>query len=99
MPLFEALIAHGCDAVCLIGATGEVLFASRSSVKISGYPPSELAGRYAFNLFDSEDHEALWRAWREVLTMAPGPRQLEVRGRQKDGKTCWVEATISNFFG
>jgi PAS domain S-box-containing protein len=96
MPSFKALIENSPDAICLVTPAGEVLYASASSAKLLGYLPEELIKRNVFDLFHPEDRSGSLRALREVIAKPPGPLQLEMRIRQKDGQWRWVESTISN---
>jgi PAS domain S-box-containing protein len=90
------LVENSSDVISLVNAQGKVLYASAPSAKVFGYLPEELVGRNTFDLIHPEDRDHSRRALREVLAKPPGPRQVEVHVRRKDGGWCCVESTISN---
>jgi PAS domain S-box-containing protein len=89
-------VENSSDVISLVNAEGKVLYASASSAEVFGYLPEELVGRNTFDLIHPEDRDHSRRALHEVLARPPGPRQVEVHVRRKDGGWCCVESTISN---
>ena len=68
---FRALIEHSSDGVVLLSPEAVILYASRSTARILGYVPEELAGRNAFDFVHPEDI-ASTRTQIEDLKQSPG---------------------------
>jgi PAS domain S-box-containing protein len=93
---FRSLIENSPDAISLIDARGEVLYASASNTKVLGYQPEELVGRNGWDLIHPEDRDHASSMLQTVLSQPPVPLQWHARLRRKDGTYCWVESTVSN---
>ena len=93
---FQALIENSSDALSLINAEGQVLYASAPTATVLGYPPEELLGQNGFDLLHPEDREHCVETLRKVLAEPRRADQMQVRVRQKDGQWRWVESTASN---
>jgi PAS domain S-box-containing protein len=93
---FRALIEKSPDAIFLVNAKTEIMYASPSTAKVLGYEPEELLGRNGLELVHPQDREQSSRALQEVIAKPENPRQLNARVRRKDGEWCWVESTASN---
>jgi PAS domain S-box-containing protein len=93
---FKSLVEHSSDAISLMSADGEILYASASTTKVFGYQPEELVGRSGYDLFHPGDRDHLLQTLQEVLTEPPRSFQWCVRVRRKDESYTWVESTFSN---
>jgi PAS domain S-box-containing protein len=93
---FEALIENSPDAISLVDAEGQVLYASASAAKVLGYHPVELLGRNGLDLLHPQDRDDCARTLRRVLAEPQCSNRMQVRVRQKDGQWRWVESTASN---
>jgi PAS domain S-box-containing protein len=89
-------IEKNSDVLSLVSAGGEILYTSASSTTVFGFRPEEVVGRKTFDLIHPEDRKHSCRALLRVLTKPPGPLQIEVRIRRKDGSCCLAECTITN---
>jgi chemotaxis family two-component system sensor kinase Cph1 len=93
---FKSLVEHSSDAISLMSADGEILYASASTTKVFGYQPEELVGRSGYDLFHPGDRDHLLQTLQEVLSEPPRSFQWCVRVRRKDESYTWVESTFSN---
>jgi PAS domain S-box-containing protein len=93
---FRALIENSSDAILLVNAKTEIMYASPSTTKVLGYQPEELLGRNGLELVHPQDREDSTRALQEVIAKPQSPLQMHARVRRKDGEWCWVESTASN---
>ena len=93
---FRALIEHSSDGIVLLSPEAVILYASRSTARILGYVPEELAGRNAFDFVHPEDI-ASTRTQIEDLKQSPGiVVSAMFRMAHKDGSWRWVEMTGTN---
>jgi PAS domain S-box-containing protein len=93
---FRALIENSTDAIFLVNAKTEIMYASPSTVKVLGYQPEELLGRNGLELVHPQDREHSSEALKEVIAKPHNPLQMHARVRRKDGEWCWIESTASN---
>ena len=93
---FRALIENSSDAIFLVNAETEIMYASASTARILGYQPEELLGRNGLELVHPQDRDHSGRALQEVLAKPQRPLQMHARVRRKNGEWCWVESTASN---
>ena len=93
---FQALIENSSDALSLVNAEGQVLYASASTARVLGYPPEELLGRNGLDLLHPQDREHCVQTLKRVLAEPRCADQMQVRVRQKDGQWRWVESTACN---
>jgi PAS domain S-box-containing protein len=99
MRTFKSPVDNSSDVTSIVTADGKILHAFASSVNVLGYLPKEIVGRNTFDLIHPEDSVHSRCALGAVLSKPPGPRQVNVRVRRKDGEWRWVESTISNLLG
>ena len=93
---FRALIENSSDAIFLVNAKTEIMYASPSTAKVLGYEPEELVGRNGLELVHPHDREQSTQTLKEVIAKPQSPLQMHARVRRKDGDWCWVESTASN---
>jgi PAS domain S-box-containing protein len=93
---FQALIENSTDAISLVDAEAQVLYASASAAKVLGYHPEELLGRNGLELLHPHDRDHCLRMLRRVLTDPQCSDRVQVRVLQKDGNWRWVESRASN---
>ncbi len=93
---FRALIENSSDAISLLDANGEMLYASPSNMRVLGYDPDDLVGRNCFELIHPDDVERIRRTLEEALAKPGLPLEVEARVLRKDGRWRWVAATSAN---
>ncbi|BDG08811.1 two-component system sensor histidine kinase NtrB [Anaeromyxobacter paludicola] len=92
--IFQALVEQSGDALLLLGAGGEILYASPSVERVTGYRPELLLGRELRALAHPEDEKVLAGAWRRCLERPGEPVPASFRYRHYDGS--WRHAeTVS----
>jgi PAS domain S-box-containing protein len=91
-----ATTENATDAISLLNAEGQIVYASASTSEVLGYQPEELVGRNGLDLFHPQDREHSLRALKKVLAEPQFARRVQARVRQKDGQWRWVESTASN---
>jgi PAS domain S-box-containing protein len=74
------------------GLDGRYLYASQAAQALLGYPPRELVGRQAYELFHPEDVARI-RASHETMLDTGEGRAVTYRLRHRDGRYVWVETT------
>lgn len=94
--LFQALVENSSDAISLVDADGQVLYANTSTADVLGYEPAELVGRNGLDLVHPQDRDDSVRTLKQLGTEPRGPYRIQTRVRQKDGQWRWVESTASN---
>jgi len=93
---FRALIENSSDAISLLDAQGEMLYASGSNVRVLGYDPEDLVGRNCFEFIHPDDVERTRQTLEEALAKPRLPVEIEARVRGKDGQWRWVAITSAN---
>lgn len=80
------------DAVCMVRADSEVVFASAAFERIFGYQPSEAIGKRMFDLVHPDDRDATRE---QALRVTEGNLQLQFENRylRKDGKIVHIRWT------
>lgn len=93
---FKALIEKSFEAVLLIKANSNILYASPSVKRVLGYTPEELIGFTGFDLVAPEDRSYTMRELAK-LALKPGATiNIEYRVIKKNKSIIWVEATGTN---
>src|SRR5581483_7709698 len=93
---FRALIEHSFDAICLLNAEGNVLYASPSAERIVGFRAEELAGRNAFELIAPEDRPHARQRLGELLLRPGETLTLQVRVLRKQGDYICTQHVVTN---
>ena len=93
---FHALIEHGWDAVCLLSAAGDVLYASPSTDRIHGYSRQDFVGRKALELVHPDDLPHLMEAFDRLLASPGQTLACSFRYRHADGRWLWLEGVGTN---
>ena len=93
---YRALVENSSDAIFLVNAETEIMYANASTANVLGYKPEELLGRNGLELVHPQDRDHSGRALKEVLAKPQRPLQMHARVRRKDGEWCWMESTASN---
>jgi PAS domain S-box-containing protein len=93
---FQALVENGSDAISLVNAEAQVLYASASTAKVLGYQPEELLGRNCLDLLHLQDRDPSVQTLKKVGAETQWPNRMQARLRQKDEQWRWVESTASN---
>ena len=93
---FQAMIENSSDAISLVDAEGQVLYANGSTANVLGYQPEELLGRNGLELLHPEDREYSVQTLKKLLADPLWPNRMQARVRQKDGQWRWVESTATN---
>lgn len=93
---FQALIDNSPDAISLLNAEGQVLYASASTAKVLGYEPEELLGRNGLDLLHPQDRDHSVQTLKKAMAEPQSHNRTQARVRQKDGQWLWVESTACN---
>ncbi len=93
---FRALIENSSDMMALVGAGGEILYASPSTTRILGYSLEEFVGRNALELIHPQDADESRHSLNEVLATPGGSVTASFRLRAKDGTWRSIEGAGSN---
>jgi diguanylate cyclase (GGDEF)-like protein/PAS domain S-box-containing protein len=93
---FRALVEHSSDVVSLIHRSGEVTYQSDSSMRVFGYPVTELLGRRFSELLDQPSRIKFNAAITEAAKSAARNEPLELRMMHADGAWRQVETTVTN---
>src|SRR5690606_31596867 len=83
---FRALVQEGTDLIGILDYTGTYTFASESSRRIFGPPPSAFVGTNAFECIHPEDREQLQK---DFYSLKPGERMRLSNYRAQNGEGKW----------
>jgi diguanylate cyclase (GGDEF)-like protein/PAS domain S-box-containing protein len=93
---FRALVEHSSDVVSLISSGGELIYQSESSMRVFGYPGSELLGRRFAELLDQPSRIKFNAAMTMAAKSASWNEPLQLRLIHGDGAWRQVETTVTN---
>src|SRR4051812_23811343 len=89
---YRFLTEQSTDMLSRQSADGTIVYASRVSLALLGYTPSDLVGTSLFEYCHPEDLEAM-RAATARLVGHKGSETLTYRARRRDGHYVWIETT------
>jgi len=93
---FRALIDNLSEALILINEDLEIIYRSPSAERITGFNLGEMGSKTFLNLFHPEDLYVA-KDFFKIAASIPGiPVQKTFRIVHKDGRTIWLEGTITN---
>lgn len=90
--LYELLSEHMSDCITLHGIDGQVLFCSRSSVRLTGFTPEETIQHTGWDFIHPDDLQQAEQA--HLQNLRGEPARTEWRCLREDGQYVWVE-TVS----
>ncbi|HSX09327.1 MAG TPA: MASE1 domain-containing protein [Candidatus Saccharimonadales bacterium] len=93
---FKALIEKSFEAVVLIEANSNILYASPSVKRVLGYDPEELIGFTGFNLIAPVDRQFTIKTLAKLALKPGATMNVEYRVIRKDKRMIWVEAIGTN---
>lgn len=93
---FRALVEHGSDAITLIDARGNILYASPAIANIEGFTPEEMVGRAGAEGGHPDDVPLVQRSLAQVFANPGKPIPGVWRRRHKDGHFIWIEGVATN---
>lgn len=85
------LTEYSLVGIYLMKPGGEIIYANRRMVEISGYSLSELEGLNIFNLIHSDDRERIIKQVSQKFSERPPPRGWTCRAIHQDGSVGWLE--------
>src|SRR5215467_10876619 len=94
--LFRAVIEHSTDAIVLLSPQSTIVYASPSTVQVTGYTPEEIVGMKNCALLHPDDLENLNEHLTNLIAYSEEAFCLEYRLRCKDGTWRWIEGTANN---
>ena len=77
---FRALVEHGHDVITLLDERAQILFDSRSVIRVMGYTPEERLGHSINEYAHPDDHPAI-AAYFERLIASPSVARTLVEAR------------------
>lgn len=95
---YRLLWETATDAVLLLNPDADIEFANPAVETIFGYAPGELVGKNLSILqpvFEGMDPEMSWKRFLRMSPAGQRPRQIEAKGRHKDGREIEVEVVFS----
>ncbi|MEP6572499.1 MAG: PAS domain S-box protein [Gemmatimonadota bacterium] len=88
----RALIENASDIITILNRDGTIRYESPSIERVLGYHPSELVGRYAFDLIHPDDAQLIRDVFLRTLSRSVGTEAMEFRFRHADGSWRTLEA-------
>ena len=93
---FRNLIQNASDMIRIIDRSGLIVYSSPSTLKITGYNPSEVIGKDPFDFVHPDDRQRVKDAFGEVLMGTNPGTPTEYRIRHADGHYVDVEAIATS---
>lgn len=96
---FRSLIEYSADAFVIIDENLNVIFASNSFERVTGYNPREISNTSFFDQIYSGDLELIKTHLNSVLSNPDKPTTVLYRRIKKDGTVIWCESIAVNLLG
>jgi two-component system CheB/CheR fusion protein len=94
---FSTLGDHINDVITVLSTDGRIQYRSGSSLRVSGFSPTEVLNHPIHELVMPQDHAAFESLFHTLLQRGSGAAgRLEMRLRQKSGDYRWFESSIVN---
>lgn len=92
----RSLMQNSSDAITVINENFEVLFASDSMPRITGFSTGDVMGRTFYDFVHPDDKEAAEKYFEDLLNSSGEPKKLIYRTLKKDGTYFWCERIGAN---
>lgn len=96
---FRSLIEKGTDIIVVLNNEGRIAYTSPSIEHYFGIADAESFGQNAFEYIHPEDLSRLAETFMEVLSSPGKPIFVQSRAQSKEGRSIWVEGTVTNLLG
>jgi PAS domain S-box-containing protein len=96
--LFRALVKNSSDGVFLIDRKGEIIYASPSTIRLLGYPVSQVEGRSFLDIVHPDDYESTRECYIMTLKHPGKPVPGVFRLRHARGGWRYIEVLAMNRF-
>ncbi len=93
---FRTLIENAGDIIAMTDKDGQVIYASPSLERITGYTMDEMRGRPSFMIMHPDQVEDAKRVLQELLNNPGVPIPRNNRFLHKNGHYVWLEGTVIN---
>lgn len=95
---FRALVDKGADMMTITDATGNVIYASPSTERVSGYSAAEFMSRNSLETIHPDDLVHCLEALQQLASTRGLSLDLTHRFRHKDGSWHWAEGVFTSLF-
>lgn len=92
--LYRFLTEHSIEMITKTDASGDFTYVSPACVKVLGYQPEELIGKFSGDFIHKDDYKSSGLTHQELFTNKK-PNTLLLRMKHKAGHYIWIEA-LSN---
>lgn len=93
---FRSLVQNASDAIMILDAEGNALYASPSVERFTGHSPKDLLGEDIFEMIHPEDEIRARRFLTECISDSATDQKAQFRCRRADGSWRHLEATAAN---
>jgi PAS domain S-box-containing protein len=90
---FRRMVEIAGEGIWFLDSAGRTTFLNDRMADLLGYRKEEMLGRLSVDFLDAADRD--W-AWPWCVTCNDSPRPQEHRFRHKDGKTVWLDITLTS---
>lgn len=93
---FRSIIQNSSDAILIVNEKSEIIFASDSLLRITGYHPKEVIGIPSITFVHPDDIFKIQRSRVDLFNNPGKTNILQYRRRKKDGTYIWCESVANN---
>jgi PAS domain S-box-containing protein len=93
---FRSIIQNASDVILIVNEKSEIIFASDSLRRITGYHPKDVIGVPSVTFVHPEDIFKIQRSRVDLLNNPGKTNTLQYRRRKKDGTYIWCESVATN---
>ena len=94
--ILNELLKRGSQAIVLLDTEAKIVFCSQSIMSITGYEPTELIGRSAFDFFHPPDLPAAKQHHQYVTDVNENSFAAVIQIRNKQEDMIWIDAVVNN---
>jgi diguanylate cyclase (GGDEF)-like protein/PAS domain S-box-containing protein len=91
---FRLLAENANDLITLHNINGYILYASPSSLRLTGYSPSELVGLDPYSLVHPDDLRRIKRDVNKQARLGKSIAAFDFRARHKQGTYFWLQSSV-----
>lgn len=95
---FRTLVAKGADMITISDPTGKIVYASPTTLRVTGYTPEEFMQQHPFASIHPDDRPLCEEAMQQLAATSGLTLELQHRFLHKDGTWHWLEGAFTSLY-
>ena len=93
---FRAMLENSKDAIIVVNAKGEIVYASPATEKVIGYTPNELKKMKVWERLDANEQQILYEMYLDLVQSSGMSKTVLHKYLHKNNSWSWIENTFTN---